>query len=164
MGANGFDEFYAANFRRLTVQIYGYVGDLAEAQDVVQEAFCRAWPRWDKIAAYDDPSAWIRRVAWNIATSRWRRTRTAARALAGQRIDHEPELSGLRVDVVRALAQLPPNQRRVLVMHHMGDMPVELIARECDVPVGTVKSWLHRGRDAMAGILGVGGVGVSRDG
>jgi RNA polymerase sigma-70 factor, ECF subfamily len=159
MGENGFDDFYAANFRPLTVQIYGYVGDMDEAQDIVQEAFCRAWPRWERIAEYDDPSAWLRRVAWNIATSRWRRARTAANVVARHRLEHEPEVSGLRVDVVRALAKLPPNPRRVVVLHHIGDMPIEQIARECDVPVGTVKSWLFRGREALAGILGVGRVG-----
>src|SRR5262245_2569754 len=74
----GFDAFYAAQFRRVSAQIHAYLGDLAEAQDVVQEAFTRAWPRWERIRRYEDPAAWVRRVAWNLATSRWRRLRTAA--------------------------------------------------------------------------------------
>src|SRR5262245_36962137 len=74
---DGFTECYEATFTGLTVQISAYVGDLAEAQDLVQEAFSRALPRWDRLARYDDPVAWVRMVAWNLAISRWRRQRTA---------------------------------------------------------------------------------------
>ena len=43
-----------------------------ETQDLVQEAFIRAWKRWDRIRRYDDPVAWVRRVAWNLAMTRHR--------------------------------------------------------------------------------------------
>jgi RNA polymerase sigma-70 factor (ECF subfamily) len=150
MGEREFDDFYAAYFRRLTVQICAYVGNLAEAQDVVQEAFCRAWPRWQAIAAYDDPYAWVRRVAWNVATSRWRRVRTATAFAATERAEVEPELSADRVDITRALAHLPAAQRKAVVMHHLAGMSVAEIAQECRVPEGTVRSWLHRARTALA--------------
>ena len=68
-----FAAFYAATFSSLCAQLYIYTGDMGEAQDVVQEAFTRALPRWSRLAEYDDPAAWIRKVAWNLATSRWRR-------------------------------------------------------------------------------------------
>jgi len=54
--------------RSLTLQLYAYTGDLPAAQEIVQEAFCRALPRWHRIRRYDDPVAWLRRVAWNLAT------------------------------------------------------------------------------------------------
>src|SRR5262245_30245603 len=57
-----FAEFYAATFHGLGRQLYAYSGDLATAQDVVQEAFCRALPRWTTIRTYDDPAAWVRKV------------------------------------------------------------------------------------------------------
>jgi Sigma-70 region 2 len=66
-----FEDFFAANFAVLVVQLNAHTANLVEAQDAVQEAFCRAWPRWQTISAYDDPVGWVRRVAWNIATSRW---------------------------------------------------------------------------------------------
>ncbi len=62
-----FDDLYHAHFRSLTVQLTAYCGDLAQAQDLVQEAFCRAFARWPRVSRYDDPVAWIRRVAWNLA-------------------------------------------------------------------------------------------------
>lgn len=72
-----FNQFYATNFRGLTVQLRAYTGDLDQAQDLVQDAFCRALARWEKVSGYEDPVAWVRRVAWNLANSRWRRIRTA---------------------------------------------------------------------------------------
>ncbi|MGN9807456.1 SigE family RNA polymerase sigma factor [Micromonospora sp. L32] len=148
-----FDEFYQAHFRRITVQLCAYTGDLGQAQDLVQEAFCRAFSRWQKIVRYDDPAAWVRKVAWNLATSRWRRMRTAQLFLRRQREEHVPGPSPDRVAMEAALAVLPANQRRAVVLHHLADMPVSEIARQEGVAEGTVKSWLHRGRTALAAHL-----------
>jgi RNA polymerase sigma-70 factor (ECF subfamily) len=151
-----FDEVYAAHFGDLTVQLYAYFGDRQEAQDVVQEAFCRAYSRWKTVSRYDDPVAWIRRVAWNLAVSRWRRTRTALNFLRRQRRD-EAQLEGPepdRVALVAALATLPATQRRAMVLRYLADLSVAEIAAREDVPEGTVKSWLHRGRAALAVQLG----------
>lgn len=75
-----FAEFYAASFQGITTQLYAYTGDLDLAHDLAQEAFCRALARWSTVAAYDDPAAWVRRVGFNLANSRWRRLKTAAAA------------------------------------------------------------------------------------
>ncbi|MBM2620582.1 SigE family RNA polymerase sigma factor [Actinoplanes sp. LDG1-06] len=150
-----FDAVYAAQFADLTVQLYAYFGDRQEAQDVVQEAFCRALRRWSKVSRYDDPVAWVRRVAWNLAVSRWRRSRTALSFLRRQR-PQEPVVDGpttVRIELVQALAALPPVQRRAVVLHYLGDMSVAEIAEREGVAVGTVKSWLHRGRTGLAAQL-----------
>jgi RNA polymerase sigma-70 factor (ECF subfamily) len=149
-GEPRFEDLYAAHFADLTIQLFAYFGDRQEAQDVVQEAFCRALARWSRLARYDDPVAWVRRVAWNLATSRWRRTRTVLRTLGRQRAEHVVGPNPDRVAVVSALAALPPTQRRALVLHYLADLPVDEIADREGVPVGTVKSWLHRGRAALA--------------
>lgn len=149
----GFDEVYRHQFQPLVVQLHAFVGDLAEAQDLVQEAFSRAWPRWHRIARYDDPVAWVRRVAWNIAVSRWRRVRTAR--LFGQR--QRPEVvdgpGPERVALAAALRTLPANQRRAVVLHYLAELTVAEIAEDCGVAPGTVKSWLHRARAALATCL-----------
>jgi RNA polymerase sigma-70 factor (ECF subfamily) len=67
-----FAECYGAQFRPIARQLAVYLGSVEEAQEVTQEAFTRAWVRWGRIARYDDPGAWVRRVAWNLATSRIR--------------------------------------------------------------------------------------------
>ncbi|SCL22953.1 RNA polymerase sigma-70 factor, ECF subfamily [Micromonospora nigra] len=146
-----FTDFYQAHFHRLAVQLYAYLGDHAEAQDVTQEAFCRTLERWNRIGGYDDPSAWVRRVAWNLATSRLRRVRTAARHLARQREEHVPGPEPDRVALTRALATLPASQRRAVVLHHLAHLSVAEIAAQVGAPEGTVRSWLSRGRAALVG-------------
>jgi RNA polymerase sigma-70 factor (ECF subfamily) len=145
-----FDAFYAGHFRRLTTQLYAYCGDMAEAQDAVQEAFCRALDRWNRLVTYDDPVAWVRRVAWNLATSRWRRRASASRHAALQRPVNAPEPSPDRVALMRALAVLPAPQRRAIVLYYLADLSVSEIARQDGTAEGTVRSWLHRGRAALA--------------
>ncbi|MFG1748481.1 SigE family RNA polymerase sigma factor [Micromonospora chalcea] len=150
-----FDDFYAASYADLTVQVYAYFGDLHEAQDVVQEAFCRALARWRQVSGYDDPAAWVRRVAWNLATSRWRRLRVMRAFHRRQR--GEPVVAGPEPDhvaLVEALASLPAAQRRAMVLRYLADLPVAEIADREWVPEGTVRSWLHRGRATLAARLG----------
>jgi RNA polymerase sigma-70 factor (ECF subfamily) len=148
-----FDALYASNAHRLTLQLYAYLGDLGDAQDVVQEAFCRAFARWSSIRRYDDPVAWVRRVAWNLATSKLRRRTTALRFLMRQREETFEGPDPDRVALTRALATLPPEQRRAVVMHYMAQMSVAEIAAYEGVAEGTVKSRLSRGRAALATIL-----------
>lgn len=151
--ADGFAELYAAHVHSLTVQLFAYTGDLAVAEDLVHEAFCRALSRWKQVSGHDNPVAWVRQVAWNLARSRWRRLRVAADFLSRQR---NPSVEGPgpdRVALAAALAQLPPRQRRAVVLHYLADLPIAEIARQENVAPGTVKSWLHRGRAALANHL-----------
>jgi RNA polymerase sigma-70 factor (ECF subfamily) len=145
-----FAEFYAATFHNLTVQLYAHTGDLADAQDVVQEAFCRALPRWSWLSAYDDPAAWVRKVAWNLATNHWRRTRRMLALTLRHREEPADGPSLDRIELVRALAKLPVRQRQAVVLHYLADAPVSEIAQLTGASEGTVKSWLHRARSALA--------------
>ncbi|GIH05406.1 hypothetical protein Rhe02_34730 [Rhizocola hellebori] len=144
-----FAEFYGTSFNSLCVQLHAHTGDLAEAQDVVQEAFCRALARWPRISQYEDPVAWVRKVAWNIATSRWRRVRTAVEYAARQREQHTPGPDPSRLDLMAALAELPARQRQAVVLHYLNDLPISDIAAITGAAEGTVKSWLHRARNTL---------------
>ncbi|HZN73044.1 MAG TPA: SigE family RNA polymerase sigma factor [Micromonosporaceae bacterium] len=149
-----FDAFYRAHYPDLVAMAYALGGgDLAEAQDLVQEAFCRAWRRWDDVSRYDKPAAWVRRVATNLATSRWRRLRTARIHLRLERSTDVPGLEPDHVALVAAMRTLPAAQRRAMILHYIVDLPVDEVAAEIGVPPGTVKSWLHRGRTALAALL-----------
>nr|WP_245635670.1 sigma-70 family RNA polymerase sigma factor [Dactylosporangium aurantiacum] len=133
----------------LRSQLFAYLGDRAEAQDVVQEAFCRAFSKWKTISTYEDPMSWVRRVAWNVATSRFRRRRTALNFLHHQREEHAEGPSPDRMALVAALAKIPVQLRKAVVMHYIGELSVAEIAAQEDVAEGTVKSWLSRGRAAL---------------
>jgi RNA polymerase sigma-70 factor, ECF subfamily len=150
-----FADFYAATFNGLCLQLFVYTGDLATAQDVVQEAFCRALPRWSTLSEYDDPAAWVRKVAWNLATSRWRQLRKFAGPInLREEAVAAPDVE--RVDLMNALATLPARQRQAVVLHYLADASIAEIAVITGTSEGTIKSWLHRARIALAGQLGVG--------
>jgi RNA polymerase sigma-70 factor (ECF subfamily) len=152
--SQAFDGFYASYAPGLVRQLAAYTGDLTEAQDCVQEAFARAWQRWSTVGAYDVPQAWVRRVAWRLAVSRWRRLQ-AGRAAARQH-GATPDVPGLEPDhvaLVAALRTLPEAQRRALVLHHVGDLSIAEVAAETGAPEGTVKARLSRGRAALAAQL-----------
>jgi RNA polymerase sigma-70 factor, ECF subfamily len=151
-----FDQLYQRSGRRLVGQLYAATGDLGDAQDVVQEAFVRAWLRWEQVAAYENPEAWVRRVAMNLAVSRWRRTRRLVFGAHTDRVSSEPAALGEQVALVDALRSLPARQRQAVVLHHLGGLSVVEVAVELNVPEGTVKSWLSRGRSALAVALGEG--------
>lgn len=153
--SDDFDAFYHATARQVVAHVYALCGDLAQAQDVTQEAYARAWQRWPKLASYDNPEGWVRTVAWRIAASWWRTTRR--RLLARGLVAAESTRSGPspdRVALIQALRQLPQAQRRVVVLHYVYDLPVAQIAVETAMPTGTVKVYLARGRAALAALLG----------
>ncbi|MCW6005063.1 SigE family RNA polymerase sigma factor [Micromonospora sp. CPCC 205371] len=145
-----FADFYAATFRVLTIQLYAYTGDLSEAQDVVQEAFSRRPPRRGKLAGYAAPAAWVRRVAWNPPTSGGRRARRLLELTRHQRPEPVAGPSPDRIALMEALSTLPPRHRQAVVLHYLSDLPVNEIADITGVAEGTVKSWLHRARAALA--------------
>jgi len=151
--ARAFDTLYQAHYGDLVALLHALTDDLGDAQDLAQDVFCRAWQRWRVIAGYDDPVAWLRRVAVNLATSRFRRRRTADRHLARQQVEVVPALQPDHVALVAALRTLPVNQRTAVVLHYLVDLPVADVAQELGVPVGTVKAWLSRGRAALASRL-----------
>jgi RNA polymerase sigma-70 factor (ECF subfamily) len=152
--AAGFDDFYAASSPRLVRALHAMTGDRAEAQDVVQEAYARAWQRWSTVSRYDAPEAWVRQVAWRLAVSRARRAKVGLGKL--RQNGPAPDVPALEPDhvaLVAALRQIPAEQRRAIVLHHLVGLSVAEVAAECGVPDGTVKARLSRGRNALADLL-----------
>jgi RNA polymerase sigma-70 factor (ECF subfamily) len=148
----GFDAFYAASHRRVLQLMHVATGSFAEAQRVTLEAYARAWARWRSISATDSPEAWVRTVAWRLATSRWRRARASATAMVRPRVP-EPGFDILPSPFLAALSGLSEPQRRAVVLHYLGDLSVAEVAHEVGVSEGTVKVRLFRGRAALADVL-----------
>lgn len=147
-------ELYVASYRRLVGQLTAVTGSLAEAEDVVQEAFVRAVASRRTVEGLDNPEAWLRTVAVNLARSRWRRTQRflhlAPRLVAD---DTDAGLSPDTTAVLAALRTLSPTQREAVALHHLADLPVREVTDLLGVPVGTVKARLSRGRAALAPLL-----------
>jgi RNA polymerase sigma-70 factor, ECF subfamily len=158
-----FDDFYGATAKRLVRYAYALTGNISDAQEIAQEAFARAWQRWDSVRGLDSPEAWVRRVATNITTSRYRRDRTARAARPYLIAADVPEISADTVALVAALRTLPERHRVVVVLHYLADLPVGQIAAELRCPVGSVKAWLYRGREQLATALSEGIAGEATD-
>ncbi|MDQ0985998.1 SigE family RNA polymerase sigma factor [Streptomyces sp. V2I9] len=153
MTVEEFEEFYARAVARLTGQLYVMTGDLQEAQDVVQEAFVKAWVRRGRLEREGQPEAWIRTVAWRLAVSRWRFRRRSADAWgrgSAQFPEHVAPPGPDHVALVAALRELPAQQRRTLTLHYLCDLTVEQIAGETGLSTSTIKTHLVRGRAALA--------------
>lgn len=140
------------------VQVFAVTGNLADAEDAVQEAFARASVRWGRIGGYDSPGAWVCQVALNLALTGLRHARRLLEVLS--RTPAPPPIPPLPTDslpLVEALKALPLPLRQVLVLHYLADLPVERVAGELGIAVGTAKSRLTRAREALAGQLIDGG-------
>lgn len=152
--AADFDSFYAATSRRVLGHVYAMTGNKAEAEDAVAEAYLRAWDRWDTVRDSDNPEAWVRRVAFRVAVSSWRKAVNRLRAHERDAVAQEsPPPDPDTVALVHALRQIPADQRRVIVLHHLVGLTVEEMSRETGAPPGTVKARLARGRRALAPYL-----------
>jgi len=153
--ADSFDEFYRATALGMFRYGYALTGDRADAQDVVQEAYARAWRRWRMLVDHPAPAAWVRRVISRLAADRWRRLAGLRNALA--RTGPPPPVRAPSEDtvlLVEALRRVPVRQRETLALHYLLGLSVEEIAAETGVAAGTVKSRLSRGRALLAQRLG----------
>jgi RNA polymerase sigma-70 factor (ECF subfamily) len=150
-----FEEFYGATRHRVLAFMLAVSDDRGEAQDAVQEAYARAWQRWDRLRSYEDPEAWVRLVAYRLVISAWRRAR---KRLIAHRRHGPPEPAGPptpdRITVRAALRRLPDEQRLVVVLHHLLDLSIEDIARQTGAPASTVRTRLVRGRRRLATLIG----------
>lgn len=148
---------YEAHYRRLVTQVFGLVGDLAEAEDAVHEAFARVLASPRSFLAADDAELWLRVMALNIARTRYRRRWLFDRLVRSGRVAVAPVavpgVSGDHVALIAALRRLPPPTREVVVLHHLADLSVAEVAATLGVPAGTVKARLSRGRTALARLL-----------
>ena len=154
MERDEFTGFYEVSYQRLVGQLYAMIGDHAEAQDVVQEAFVRAWARRGKLDKDQAPEAWVRVTAWRIAASRWRRARDGIRlGTLTARPESTAGPTPDRVAFVDQLRRLPAEQRRALVLFYLCDLTVDQVAAETGARVGTIKARLSRGRAALAPYL-----------
>lgn len=151
--ARWFETLYEVSYQHLTLIVLARNRvDLGEAQEIVQEAFAKAYAKRDIVEAVTNPEAWVCTVALNIARRRWRR-RSIADRLFGR--DHHPspdiaDVGADNADLYRAIRALPDVQREAVFLHYLADQSIDEISANTGSPVGTVKSRLARGRAALA--------------
>ena len=143
--------FYRAEFRPVARTVYLIVHDSAKADDLTQEAFVQLLQHWKKVSRYERPGAWVRRVAIRLATRHLRRERM--RSTLERHHPPAPVAQPADVDLMRAVASLPPNQRAVIVLFYFEDRPVAEIVDLLGCTESAAKVWLHRARRQLAELL-----------
>ncbi len=137
-----FEEFVAGRGQALQRFGYALTGDWALAEDLLQTALARAYPRWSRIQR-DDPEAYVRKIMLNTWSSWWRR-RWRGEVPSGQLPDAAGPDNYSSVDsrqaLRAALAKLPPRQRAVVVLRYHQDLSEAQVAALLGVTVGTIKS------------------------
>jgi RNA polymerase sigma-70 factor (sigma-E family) len=142
--ATGFAEFVVSRERALQRTAWLLTGDWALAQDLVQTALVRSWPRWERIRRRENPEIYVRKVMVNTWLTWTRRKWRGEQAFAYVPDDVAPgdlaTETAIRVAVKQALKRLTQRQRAVLVMRVFDDMSEADVARALSLAVGTVKS------------------------
>lgn len=161
--AASFEDWVLATGPRMKRLAFLLTGDLDSAGDLLQSAYAKALPRWDRISQMASPEAYLHRIMVNQRTSWWRRSKN--REYAVGEIPERAWRSGtpIETDVVvesqallAALRSLPEKQRATVVLRHYCDLSEAETAEAMNCSVGTVKSNASRGlahlRAAMAAI------------
>ncbi|MEJ2257354.1 MAG: RNA polymerase sigma factor [Woeseiaceae bacterium] len=167
-----FERLVRPHFDRLWRLAFRLTGRRAEAEDLFQELLIKAYGKLDDIVAIDEPGSWLSRVMYNLFIDERRRFARRrlhtveegslpADGLQGMAGDEDPVRDNERLDQIEALdsalAQLSEEHRIVVLLHDTEGYKLEEIHKIMDIPVGTVKSRLHRARARLREILSTGG-------
>jgi RNA polymerase sigma-70 factor (sigma-E family) len=134
--------------------------DRGEAEEVVQEAFARAYEGWDRIRDVDDPLPYVRRAVVNLCRGGIRRRMVVRRARPVPQADvPSPEAGALadesRREVVAAVRGLPRRQRECVVLRYYLECSTGETAAALGISDGSVKTHLHRALATLADTLEV---------
>lgn len=162
-----FDVLLAPHLERLYRLAYRFSDDAAEAEDLVQEVLIKAYGRRQELAGIEALGPWLDRVLYNrfiddTRTQRRKRLRVVSLDSgddAPEPVSSEPDPGRAaedQLDISRlraALAELSLDHRTVLLMHDSEGYKLEEIQKITSIPVGTLKSRLHRARARLRALL-----------
>ena len=152
-----FARYVRARQHRLLRAAFLVCGDVHLAEDLLQGALAKLATRWERLR-HENPDAYVRKILYRDAVSSWRRTRRESLSLFPdlELVDSEPDRSsraGERIDLLRALGQLTPKQRAVVVLRFFEDRSEADTAEALGVSVGTVKSQTHAALARLRALL-----------
>ena len=168
---NAFEEIVLLFQHRLYHVCYRMLGSREEAQDIAQEAFVRAYSNLHTFDQKRKFSTWIFRIATNLCIDRIRKKKPDysldAQVPGTEGLDmysqiaadddlpeKEVERLETRQRVQYEIGRLPEKYRSVITLRYMEELPLQEIADILDIPLGTVKTRVHRGRDALRKQIG----------
>jgi RNA polymerase sigma-70 factor (ECF subfamily) len=157
-GEAGFGARVAENQRRVFQIAYGILGNSADAEDVAQEAFLRAYRKFQSLRETEKFRAWVNRIAFRLALNRQRGLRRRlTRETAWHAVGMGETVDGTRNAEERVLMErlrneiegLPEKLRRVLQLSIVEDMDAADVGVVLGIPAGTVRSRLHMARKLL---------------
>jgi RNA polymerase sigma-70 factor (ECF subfamily) len=166
--AAAFERIYRLHSRRVYSLCLRMVGNTAEAEDLTQEAFLQLFRKIQTFRGESAFSTWLHRLVVNVVLMRLRKKSLAETSLeevtepdeesGGPRREVgalDPLLSGSvdRVNLARAIEQLPPGYKTVFVLHDMQGFEHNEIARIMNCSIGNSKSQLHKARMRLRELL-----------
>jgi RNA polymerase sigma-70 factor (sigma-E family) len=157
LGLDDFTSLYVRHYEQLLRLAVLLVGDLAAAEDVVQEAFIRVRGALDR-RQVESPLAYLRQTVVNLARSELRRRlvrlRHAPRPMPDAASAEEGACAALsRQEVIGALRRIPARQREAVVLRYWADLPEAEIAALMGISVGAVKGYISRAMDKLGLLL-----------
>ncbi len=146
-----FEGFFAAQHPRLVRAMFLLTLDVAEAQDLAQEAMVRVFERWERVRRMRSPEGYLYRTALNLHRSRLRRLRRWAEVgRQAHRAEPDPlERAEQHLELDRLLAALPEGQRAALVLREWVGMSDGEVARCLGIGPSSVRSRISRARQAL---------------
>ncbi len=161
-----FDLLVQSHQGRVLGSMLAMLGNRHDAEDVTQDAFFTAFRKLDRFERRSSFSTWVHRIAFNLAidhqrrmSSRGRSRQTTVEAAESSVIDREPSPSARLLDqethaqILEALSQLDVERRNIIAMRDLQGMDYAQIAEVMDIPIGTVRSRLHRARIELREIM-----------
>jgi DNA-directed RNA polymerase specialized sigma24 family protein len=150
--ADAFTWFFRAEYPAVLKTVWLVVHDRGRAEEITQDAFVQLLLRWPKVARYQRPDAWVRRIAIRMAV------RGLRRAALGRVLEREMEApmvpAPVDVDLLAAVRRLPPAQRAAVVLFYFEDRPVAEIAPILGCTESTARAHLFKARRRLAELLG----------
>jgi RNA polymerase sigma-70 factor (sigma-E family) len=156
--ANALERVYRREYPSLVALARLLIDRQVEAEEIVQEAFVRAYVAWERIEKQDDPLPYLRRSVVNLARDGLRRRGTVRRSpvlvadpMPGA--DAAVVLSETQQELTAALRQLPQRQRECVVLRYLLDCSTAETAAVLAISAGSVKTHLSRGLTALEATL-----------
>ena len=145
-----FGAFYRREYAAVATLTMVLTRSRSAAEDIAQDAFLRAHRDWKSVGNFDNPEGWVRRVATNLALSRFRRMRAEAKALMRlQPGSATTQMSPEATEFWAEVRKLPARQAQVVALHYVEDRSVDEVADLLEITPGSVKTHLHRARQTL---------------
>lgn len=139
-----FADFYQRSRDNCLRAVLAGTGDRALAEDLVAEAFARAWASWRKVSQHPAPAAWVVRTALNVRVSWWRRRRREVAIDGHERASRAEDALDTDDALLTAVRRLPRRQREVVVLRIWLDLDTRSVAEVLGISAQTVAVHLSR--------------------